>query len=183
MTISGRKENTHRGHIAATRSAFEEVRHLLSQRVERFPNDERHEALRIRCDHLRAQLMSPNLPERARHFTQHDLPNNEQIAEIPSALRQEHLLDGVRVSSTNVEIRRPSLPDHLSADKRSPYYVNECFKFQVGIRVNGKERFDVHEYCISQGWVMVPARKTLDRQGNRLLIKVKGTVESFYRDL
>jgi len=44
-----------------------------------------------------------------------------------------------------------------------------------------KERKDVQEYCISEGWVKVPAGKTLDRSGGPLLIKLTGKVEAFYR--
>ena len=55
------------------------------------------------------------------------------------------------------------------------------FEHDIGIRLNAKERGDVAEYCISEGWVKVPAGKTLDRKGNPLLIKLKGTVEAFYR--
>jgi hypothetical protein len=55
------------------------------------------------------------------------------------------------------------------------------FEHPVGIRLNGKERFDVEEYCISEGWVKVPAGKTLDRHGRPLLIKLKGAVEAFYK--
>ena len=75
----------------------------------------------------------------------------------------------------------PPLPDHLSADQRSPFHVAAVFEHNVGIRLNGKERSDVEEYCISEGWVKVPAGKTLDRKGHPLLIKLKGTVEAFYR--
>ncbi|MCB2002236.1 MAG: DUF3297 family protein, partial [Rhodoferax sp.] len=39
----------------------------------------------------------------------------------------------------------------------------------------------VSEYCVSEGWIKVPAGKTLDRKGNPLLIKIKGTVEAFYK--
>ena len=76
---------------------------------------------------------------------------------------------------------RPPLPDHLSADPRSPHHVKAIFEHDVGIRFNGKERDDVEEYCISEGWVMVPAGKTLDRKGKPLMIKLKGKVEAFYR--
>ena len=76
---------------------------------------------------------------------------------------------------------RPPLPDHLSVDPRSPHYVAEIFEHPVGIRLNGNERHDVEEYCISEGWIKVPAGKTLDRKGQPLLIKLKGTVEAFYR--
>ncbi len=75
----------------------------------------------------------------------------------------------------------PPLPDRLSADPRSPYHVAALFEQNVGIRVNGRERFDVEEYCISEGWVKVPAGKAVDRKGNPLLIKLSGTVEAFYR--
>jgi hypothetical protein len=51
----------------------------------------------------------------------------------------------------------------------------------IGIRLNDKERTDVEEYCISEGWVKVPAGKALDRKGHPLLIKLKGKVEAFYR--
>jgi hypothetical protein len=75
----------------------------------------------------------------------------------------------------------PALPDRLSVDPRSPHHVAAVFEHQIGIRLNDKERFDVEEYCISEGWVKVPASKTLDRKGHPLMIKLKGKVESFYR--
>ena len=75
----------------------------------------------------------------------------------------------------------PILPDRLCIDVRSPYHIAAVFKHEIGIRFNGKERMDVEEYCISEGWVRVPAGKTVDRKGHPLLIKVKGRVEAFYR--
>jgi hypothetical protein len=75
----------------------------------------------------------------------------------------------------------PPLPDRLSVDPGSPHHVAAVFEQDVGIRFNGKERFDVEEYCISEGWVRVPAGKTLDRKGRPLMIKLKGRVEAFYR--
>ena len=75
----------------------------------------------------------------------------------------------------------PPLPDHLSVDPRSPHPVAAVVQHDIGIRLNGKERHDVEEYCISEGWVKVPAGKTVDRKGRPLLIKLKGQVEAFYR--
>ncbi len=75
----------------------------------------------------------------------------------------------------------PALPDHLSTDARSPYFQAAVLEHDIGIRFNGKERADVSEYCISEGWIKVPAGKTVDRKGQPLLIKLKGTVEAFYR--
>ncbi|MCO4321743.1 DUF3297 family protein [Aliidiomarina quisquiliarum] len=74
----------------------------------------------------------------------------------------------------------PALPDRLSINPRSPHHVKEVFEHNIGIRLNGKERTDVEEYCISEGWVKVAAPKALDRRGQPLLIKLKGTVEAFY---
>ena len=73
------------------------------------------------------------------------------------------------------------IPDHLSTDPSSPHHIAAVFEHEVGIRLNDKERYDVAEYCISEGWVKVPAGKSLDRKGNPLLIKLKGRVEAFYR--
>lgn len=78
-------------------------------------------------------------------------------------------------------VDRPVLPDRLSVDPRSAHHVPQVFQHDIGIRLNGKERFDVDEYCISEGWVKVPAGKTLDRKGRPLLITLKGPVEAFYK--
>ena len=75
---------------------------------------------------------------------------------------------------------RPALPDRLSVDPRSPHHVPEVCQHEVGIRFNGTERNNVEEYCISEGWVKVPAGKALDRKGQPLLLKLKGKVEAFY---
>ena len=77
---------------------------------------------------------------------------------------------------------RPQLPDRLCADPRSPHHVPAIFEHEIGIRFNDRERNDVEEYCISEGWVKVPAGKTLDRKGQPLMLKLKGKVEPFYRD-
>ncbi|MDE2417672.1 MAG: DUF3297 family protein [Burkholderiales bacterium] len=76
---------------------------------------------------------------------------------------------------------RPALPDHLAIDPRSPHHVAAVFDHDIGIRFNEKERMDVEEYCISEGWIKVAAGKTVDRRGRPLLIKLKGKVEAFYR--
>jgi len=75
----------------------------------------------------------------------------------------------------------PALPDHLSTDPRSPHHHAAVFEHDIGIRFNGKERSDVAEYCISEGWIRVPAGKAVDRKGQPLMIKLKGLVEAFYR--
>ena len=82
---------------------------------------------------------------------------------------------------TDTNKPHPTLPDHLSTDPRSPHHVAAVFEHEIGIRFNDKDRFDVEEYCVSEGWIKVPANKTLDRRGKPLLIKLKGKVEAFYR--
>ena len=78
--------------------------------------------------------------------------------------------------------QRPPLPDRLSTDPGSPHYVAAVLEHDVGIRLNDKERKDVSEYCISEGWVRGPAGKVVDRKGHPLLSKLTGKVEAFYRE-
>lgn len=81
----------------------------------------------------------------------------------------------------NDTTQRPTLPDRLSIDPRSPHYDAAIFEHEVGIKLNDRERSDVEEYCISEGWVKVQAGKALDRNGKPLMTKVKGKVVAFYR--
>ena len=73
------------------------------------------------------------------------------------------------------------MPDRLSVDPRSPHHVAAVFEREIGIRLNDHERHDVEEYCISEGWVKVPAGKARDRKGQPLMIKLKGRVKAFFR--
>lgn len=75
-----------------------------------------------------------------------------------------------------------TLPDRLSVDPASPHHVAALMERDIGIRFNGRERHDVEEYCLSEGWIKVPAGKTVDRRGRPILIKLKGQVEAFFRD-
>ena len=84
-------------------------------------------------------------------------------------------------TTANTAAALPPLPDHLSVDPRSPHHVAAVFERDVGIRFNGTERFDVEEYCISEGWVRIAAGKAKDRMGKPLMMKLKGKVEAFYR--
>jgi endonuclease YncB( thermonuclease family) len=74
------------------------------------------------------------------------------------------------------------LPDRLSTDPASPHYNEDVLARDVGIRFNGTDKTNVEEYCVSEGWIRVAAGKTRDRKGNPLTIKLKGTVEPYFRD-
>lgn len=76
---------------------------------------------------------------------------------------------------------KPALPDHLSVDPRSPFFNEAVLQHQIGIRFNGVEKTTVEEYCISEGWVRLPAGgKSKDRYGNPMTVKIKGVVEVYY---
>ena len=75
-----------------------------------------------------------------------------------------------------------TLPDRLSADPDSPHYNEELLARDVGIRFDGKEKTNVEEYCVSEGWIRVAAGKAVDRKGNPLTIKLKGPVEPYFKD-
>ena len=80
----------------------------------------------------------------------------------------------------NDTTERPALPDRLSVDPSSKFHVRAVLEHAIGIRFNDKERTDVEEYCISEGWIKVAAGKSLDRKGRPMLIQLKGKVEVYY---
>jgi hypothetical protein len=71
------------------------------------------------------------------------------------------------------------MPDRLSVNPNSPYYNEQLLLRGVGIRFNGEVKTNVEEYCISEGWIKVAAGKAVDRKGNPLTLKLKGTVEAW----
>lgn len=73
-----------------------------------------------------------------------------------------------------------TLPDHLSVNPKSLFYNEEVLKRGIGIRFNGKEKTNVEEYCVSEGWVRLPAGKSRDRFGNAMTIKLKGEVVPYF---
>lgn len=74
------------------------------------------------------------------------------------------------------------LPDRLSMDPRSPFHDAELLDRGIGIRFKGEERTNVHEYCVSEGWIKVIAGRALDRRGNPMTLKMQGEVEPFLQD-
>ena len=73
-------------------------------------------------------------------------------------------------------------PDRLSVNPKSRHHDEQLLARGVGIRFNGKERHNVEEYCVSEGWIRVPAGRSLDRNGNPMTIKLKGEVVAYFRD-
>ena len=73
-------------------------------------------------------------------------------------------------------------PDRLSINPKSPHFLREVLQRGVGIRFKDRERTDVEEYCISEGWIRVAAGKALDRHGQPITIKLSGPVEAWYYD-
>jgi len=74
-----------------------------------------------------------------------------------------------------------TLPDRLSVNPKSPFHDEELLGRGIGIRFNGKERHNVEEYCVSEGWIRVAAGRAVDRKGNAMTIKLKGVVEPYLR--
>ncbi len=51
----------------------------------------------------------------------------------------------------------------------------------MGIRFNGTEKTNVHEYNVAEGWVRVEVPTAKDRRGNPMVVKLSGTVEPYFR--
>jgi hypothetical protein len=75
-----------------------------------------------------------------------------------------------------------TLPDRLSNNPNSPHYNAALLERGVGIRFDGKEKTNVEEYCISEGWIRVEVGKGKDRHGNPLTIKLNGVVEPYVQE-
>ena len=77
---------------------------------------------------------------------------------------------------------KSSPPDRMSNDPRSTFHDPSVLERGIGIRFNGVERHNVDEYCISEGWVRVPAGKSLNRRGQPMTLKLQGKVEAWFLD-
>jgi uncharacterized protein DUF3297 len=75
------------------------------------------------------------------------------------------------------------LPDRLSVNPKSPFYDEALLEHGIGVRFKGEEKTNVEEYCISEGWIRVPAGKAVDRKGNPMTILLKGPVEVWIKEL
>jgi hypothetical protein len=74
-------------------------------------------------------------------------------------------------------------PDRLSVNPKSPHFDMSLLERGIGIRFKGRQRRDVEEYCMSEGWIRVAAGKSRDRFGNPLTIKLTGPVECWFEDV
>ena len=73
-------------------------------------------------------------------------------------------------------------PDRLSNNPRSPHFDMEVLQRGIGVRFKGRERHDVEEYSISEGWIRVAAGKAVDRRGVPVTVKLTGPVEVWFAD-
>ncbi len=74
-------------------------------------------------------------------------------------------------------------PDRLDNNPRSKFHDAALLARGVGIRFNGAEKTNVEEYCVSEGWIRVAVGKSLDRRGNAMTFKLKGTVVPYFHDI
>ena len=81
------------------------------------------------------------------------------------------------------ETKSQTPPDRLSVNPRSEHFDAEVLQRGVGIRFKGKQRTDIEEYSIPEGWVRVQAGRTMDRKGQPLTLKLNGSVEAWFEDL
>lgn len=76
------------------------------------------------------------------------------------------------------------LPNRMSTDRGSPYF-DDRYK-HVDVWLDGvQRRSDVHEYCISEGWILVRKRsaqgKHIVENGQFVVTKLSGTVEARWK--
>jgi hypothetical protein len=74
-------------------------------------------------------------------------------------------------------------PDRLSTNPRSPHFNMEVLQRGIGVRFKGRERNDVDEYCLSEGWIRVQAGKAVDRHGQPVTVKLSGPLDVWFLDV
>ena len=76
----------------------------------------------------------------------------------------------------------PTPPDRLCVDPLSKFYNAQELGRGIHVFLNGKEYFDVEEYCTSEGWVRLPAGKARTRTGRPVTITKRGDVTVKYEE-
>lgn len=76
-----------------------------------------------------------------------------------------------------------TVPDRLSNNPRSPHFDMGVLQRGIGVRFKGKERTDVEEYSISEGWIRVQAGKAVDRHGLPVTVKLSGPLSVWFADV
>jgi hypothetical protein len=74
-----------------------------------------------------------------------------------------------------------ALPDRLSNNPKSRFYDEALLGRGIGILLNGKERENVDEYCVSEGWIRIAVGRSRDRNGYPITTKINGAVEPFIK--
>jgi uncharacterized protein DUF3297 len=90
------------------------------------------------------------------------------------------------LAHSGIALVRPAmtdtLPDRLSVNPKSPFHDADLLARGIGIRFNGRERTDVEEYCVSEGWIRVAAGRARDRHGDPITLRIKGQVVPYLLD-
>ena len=73
-------------------------------------------------------------------------------------------------------------PDRLCSSPTSTFYDAATLERGVGVRFKGVEKNNVEEYCVSEGWVRLTVGTTTDRFGQPMTMKLKGSVEPYFRN-
>lgn len=73
-------------------------------------------------------------------------------------------------------------PDRLCVDPSSTFYNSEELERGIHVFLDDKEYFDVEEYCVTEGWIRLPAGKARTRTGRPVTITKRGQVTVRYED-
>lgn len=71
----------------------------------------------------------------------------------------------------------------MSADPASKFFDAAQLERGIQVFLAGKEYFNVEEYCVSEGWIRLPAGKAKTRTGRPVTITKNGEVTVRYEDV
>lgn len=73
-------------------------------------------------------------------------------------------------------------PDRLSVAIGNKYYDPDVLRRGLTILFNNRELSNVEEYCLSEGWIAVPAGKAKTKAGRPVTIKKYGKIVVRFKD-
>ncbi len=114
-----------------------------------------------------------------------DTFENTVAACTPCNSAKANLLPAEFQSSAFLTARRQFVntpPNRLSLDIGNNHYDRDAIARGVRIFFNGREISNVEEYCVSEGWVAIPAGKAKTRAGRPVTIRRHGTIAVRFHD-
>lgn len=115
-----------------------------------------------------------------------DTPNNTLAAcQFCNALKASTVLSEFLISADLIDriLNSAECPQRVSLDPSSKYHNAKSISRGIAVKVDGKEFFNVYEYCVPENWVRLKINKTKNRDGQPMTVLKRGHVSVIFSDV